>query len=653
MGQFHSALAPACLVLLAVISINTSAEDLETVVVTAARTPVNPDEVGSSMTIISAEEIEQRQVANLADILRDVPGLAVSRSGGPGASTQIRVRGAEANHVLVLIDGIEANDPAQGSEFNFANVLTDGIERIEVVRGPQSALWGSDALAGVINIITAPGAGPPTIAGYVEAGSFATRRAGGSIAAGADRYHFNLNGSVLDSGGTNVSRQGDEDEGFNEGTVSLNAAYTPAPELEFTVNARHEAATSQFDNVDFLITGLPSDSNSETETRLDYAGARAKLSLLDGHWEQRLGATFTGTRNDNFNDRLESGSGAGRKYRLEYQTSGLLETPRLLGSTHVLTFALEHELEDFRQRGPATPFGDPNQDLNVRTTAIVGEYRVRAAESLSFSAGVRHDANSDFADTTTLRFTATWDPPGLPGTRLHSTWGEGVKNPTFSDRFGFFAESVPPFIGNPDLKPESSQGWDAGVAQALFGGRLRLGVTHFRERLEDEIDSFVFDPSRNAFTAMNTGGTSWRQGIEVTAAADLSPGLKLNAAYTWLDAVQPDAAGGETQEVRRPRHVASINANYAFAGDRANINLNVAYTGAQSDTFFPPFPRPAEEVALRDFTLVTLAGSYRIAGNLSLYARVDNLLDRDYEEVFGYQAPGISASAGIRLSWQP
>ena len=562
-------------------------------------------------------------------------------------------RGAEANHVLVLIDGIEANDLAQGSEFNFANTLTDGIERIEIVRGPQSALWGSDALAGVINIISAPGAGPLTVGGYAEAGSFSTWRAGGNIAAGAARYHFNLNGSAQDSGGTNVSRKGNEDEGFAMGAVSLNAGYELRPNLEFTIHARHEASTSQFDNIDFLFTGLPADSNAETETKQDFAGARARLSLLDGHWEQRLGATFTGTRNDNFTDRVETGSGVGKKHRIEYQTSYLFDTTRVWGSTHVLTFAVEHELEDFRQRGPSTPFGDPNQDLSLHSTALVGEYRVRAAESFSFSAGVRYDANSDFADATTLRFTASWSPTMLPGTRLHSTWGEGVKNPTFSDRFGFFAASIPPFMGNPDLRPEYSTGWDAGVAQELYNSRARIGVTYFREKLEDEIDSFAFDPARNVFTAMNTDGTSRRQGIEVTASAELSLRLKVNVAYTWLAAVQPDPMRGMTPEVRRPGHVASVNANYAFAEDRANINVNVTYTGAQLDTFFPPFPRPPKGVTLHGYTLLTLAGSYRVTGNLSLYARVENLLDQDYEEVFGFRAPGVAAFAGIRLSLQP
>ncbi|MBI1732632.1 MAG: TonB-dependent receptor, partial [Gammaproteobacteria bacterium] len=172
------------------------ASPLETVVVTASRTAMPLAEVGSSVTVINSDELEDRQAVALSEILRDVPGFAVSRNGVLGSSTQIRVRGAEGNHVMVMIDGVEANDMAQGDEFNFAHLLAGDVDRIEIIRGPQSALWGSDALAGAVNIITRRGAGPAGARGYFEAGSFATLNGGASLSAGTDRYDFHLGGNV-------------------------------------------------------------------------------------------------------------------------------------------------------------------------------------------------------------------------------------------------------------------------------------------------------------------------------------------------------------------------------------------------------------------------------------------------------------------------
>lgn len=628
-----------------------TAADIETIVVTASRTPAPALEVGSSFTVITGEELERRQVPFLAEILRDIPGFAVSRSGGPGSTTQIRVRGAEANHLLVLIDGVEANDLAQGSEYNFANLLvTPGIERIEVIRGPQSALWGSDALAGVINIITAPGSGSPSVSGFLESGSFATRRAGGGFAAGTDRYHFNLNGAVLSAGGSNISRQGDEDDGFEHATLSLNAGYAPGPDIEIQLTAWHTESANQFDDIDFFSTGLPVDAEVETETVQDFGRAQARLSLLGGRWEHVAGGAYSGTENDNFSGTGETGSGRGRKYRFEYQSNYTVETAAPWNSVHVLSFVIDHELEDFTQRGPRTPFGDPNQDLELDSTGIVGEYRFKTEDSLSLTAGVRHDRNSDFADATTLRVTGAWTPSWPPGTRLHAAYGQGSKNPTFSERFGFFAESLVPFIGNPGLKPEASRGWEGGIDQALYSGNVRLGVTYFHEELEDEIDGFALVPARAAFTAINLDGTSVRQGVEITAGIDFPHGLNLHAVYTYLDATQPDATARRSREIRRPRHVAGINVNYVWADDQANVNLNLNYNGEQVDTFFPPFPASPERVMLRSFTLVTLAASYALTEQFSVYGRIENLLNQTYEEVLGFRAPGIGVHAGIRLT---
>ncbi|MCH7697136.1 MAG: TonB-dependent receptor [Proteobacteria bacterium] len=632
-----------------------NSEDLEIMLVTASRTPVSTNQIGSSFTVIDARQLKNRQLVSISEILRDVPGFSVSRNGVLGSSTQIRVRGSEANQVLVFIDGVEVNDLAQGGEFNFAHLLTSDIERIEVIRGPQSALWGSDALAGVINITSKRGAGPVSFSGFVEGGSFGTKRGGGNISGSGKNYHFNLAGSIIDSDGENISRQGDEDDGYENTSLSFSAGYEPNDDFSLSVTGRYTDATNQFDSIDFFVTGLPTDADNETDTVQYYGRIQAKLSLFNDQWQHILGSSISSTDNENFSAGIETTSNEGKKYKFDYQTNFFLETTDILNASHTFTFALEHEKEEFKQRGTATPFGDPNQDLQMDTTSIVGDYRVNVLDDLSLSGSVRHDINSDFQGSTTYRTTAAFVYPQT-GTRLHASYGTGVKNPSFTERFGFFATSIMPFVGNASLKPEQSRGWEIGVDQMFMDEKIRLGFVYFNERLQDEINGFVFDASIGAFggfTAQNVSGRSNREGVEVTAAIKLLDGLQLRGAYTYTDATEPDATGRQIQEVRRPHHIASLNMDYVFFNERAGLNLNINYNGEQIDLFFPPFPNPQQRVKLASFTLVSLTGSYQMNQNISLYGRIENLLDEEYEEVFGFQTPGIGVFAGVRFALQP
>jgi vitamin B12 transporter len=627
---------------------------METVIVSASRIPVQSHEVGSAVTVIGREELERRQLAPLSEVLRDVPGLAVSRSGVLGSFTQIRVRGAEAAQVMVLIDGVEANDIAQGSAFNFAHLLAADVEQVEVVRGPQSSLWGSDALAGVISIRTRRGDGAPSLSGFAEGGSFGTGYGGGSVSAGGDRWHFHGGGSWLESRGSDVSRGPGERDGYSNATLTASAGSEVTKHLSFEISVRHVDTRSEFDGaIDFdpdsPQAGLPVDSDDRTESRQTYAGAKARLRLLEGRWLHSLAGGFTGSDNDNFSGGIDAGRSRGRKYKLDYQTSLFLDTPQFGNASHSVTFAMDYEFEDFAQRGTATPFGDPNQDLDMESTGLVAEYRVSFGERLFLSAGGRHDDNSDFRDDATWRVTGSWLLPES-GTRLRGSYGTGSKNPTFTDRFGFFA-GTPFFVGNPRLKPQRSEGWEAGLDQEFADRRLRFEFTYFRHRLHDEIDGFFFDPALNAFTARNVDGTSRRQGIEISAAVSLSPGLEAHGSYTWLDATEPDAGGRQVREARRPRHSGSANLNYAFVGGRGNLNLNVNHTGAQQDVFFPPPFFIQRRLVLEGFTLVSLAGSWMLTDRVALYGRVENLLDERYEEVLGYRGPGIGAWAGVRINF--
>jgi vitamin B12 transporter len=618
----------------------------ETIVVTASRIPVPLSAVGSSVTVIEREQIERRESAFAVDLLRDVPGVAISQSGSIGSQTQLRMRGAEANQVLVLIDGIEANDPAGNAEFAFENLRTWDIDRIEVVRGAQSGLWGSDALAGVINVITRGADEETSVSGFAEGGAFDTFSAGTRIAGTLLGARTGLSVSRIDSGGSNSSRSGGEDDAYRNDTANLSLAISPADNVELEFNGRYADIHKEFDSTDWL-TGLPADTADETDMSLAYFGVRGTLSLLDQRWVQSLRTGWTRSDTDNSNEFGSNGSTDADRHAFYWQSTYHFTPASSDSAGNSLTLALDHEREDFSQRGTATVWGDPNQDQSDRNTALVAEGLFSPVARVSVSLSLRHDDNSNFDNINTYRATTAWTDE-TSGTRLHAAIGRGQKAPTFIERYGYFPGQ---FTGNPDLDPERSTAWEFGIDQALPAGNASVSATYFHEDLKDEIYGFAFDTQSLQTTAVNLPGTSKRRGVELTAMAQPVPALKLSAAYTYTDAAEPDAiTGDEVREIRRPRHAGSLGADWTTLDGRLQLNANFSYTGTRNDDYYPPtFIK--EVVGLGAYKLVSLAASWRLDESVRLYTRVDNLFDTSYEDVYGYNTPGIGAYAGLRLDF--
>jgi len=611
---------------------------LETLVVTASRTPIALSESGSAVSIITREDIERREAVSIADLLRDVPGIAVSSAGNLGSQTQLRVRGSEANHMLVMIDGIEANDPTAGDEFLFEHLSTTGIERIEIIRGPQSALWGSDAIGGVINVITRPAAGSRESSGFVEAGSFETARLGGRLATGGDRYQVALDVSYLDTEGTNISRSGDEQDGYRSGTINVSGQLNLWNHVGLTFSARHTDSKKDFDTIDFVQTGLSSDADLVADSAQSYLSVAASFRPV-GALTHDLKLTYLDTSSENLDGGVQTSALSADKLGLYYQASLELRGR----ATDSLTFALDHEQADFQQRGAASFFGDPNQDQTFDTTGLVVEYRLSPVERLNLSASTRRDKSSEFDAVTTYRLTGAYAlSDGKTG--LRASYGTGQKSPTFIERFGFFPNS---FLGNPDLRPEQSDGWEIGVDRGILDDRASISATYFNEELTDEINGFAFDAQTFQFTAVNESGPSRRRGIELAGSAQLSESIRLAASYTHLDSTQPDALGQQEDEIRRPDQMASLNLNYSPSA-RINLNFNLSYNGSQYDIFFPPFPNPSERQQLASYTLVGFAGSFELTDRIELFGRIENLLDENYEDVIGFATAGTGAYVGIR-----
>ncbi len=618
---------------------------LETVLVSAARQPVAISTVGSAVTVLDSELLEQRQTASLGEILRSVPGLSVNRVGGFGAQTQVRIRGGEANHTLVFIDGIRANDPAQNGEFNMAHLVNYDIESVEVIRGPQSALWGSDALSGVINITTkgvTDGVGGNV---FAEGGSNSWQNYGATAGYADDRLRANISANSLETDGENISRQGSEDDGYKNQTLNIGLGYQFLENLRIDSDLRYVESTTDFDATDFD-TGLPADSANKTDSDQLYGRVVAALNTFQDRWSHQLSYAVANTDNKNRSENTFAPTGFDiTKADADVVIYGY-QTSFEVVEGHTVTGAFERQDQDFKQRGP-TDFGDPNRDEQMDTNSWIFEYRAELTENLSLLASARNDDNSDFDDKSTGRLSAAWRIND-GNTKLRAAYGTGVKNPTFTERFGYFND----FVGNPDLKPEESTGWEVGVDQRLFADRVSLGLTWFQEELKDEINGFVFDPASGSFTAENEPGNSDRKGLEFNGSWLMVENLSLSVAYTWLDATEEDSFTSEdSNEIRRPKHIASAVLNWGFLDNRANLNLSVDYNGKQDDFFFPPVPPYQDRVDLDSFTLVNIAASYQLSPRVQFHARLENALDEDYEEVYGYVSPGQSVYAGLRYSF--
>jgi vitamin B12 transporter len=610
-----------------------AATSLEGVVISGSRTEATWTDTGSAITIITAEELEQRQIRFVSEALREVPGIAVSRLGPVGTNTQVRIRGAEANHTVVMIDGIKINDPFT-SEVDFAHLLAAQIDRIEILRGPQSVLYGSEAIGGVISIFTKRGA--PGVQGEAaaEGGSFSTFSGMAAVRGATQTVNYALSASGFTSDGTNVSRFGSEDDGYRNRTLYASAGWTPASGASLDASLRYRDSRSLFDPQDFGFPpgpafGLIVDGDRRTEGEQLDAKLRGRLTA--GALEHQLGFARTQTEEDTFADGVFSNGFEGKRDWFDYQGTWRFGRPNV---PQALTLAAEYERLQFESKGP-TPASAQNQMRENDKTAFAAEYRVRLPSLTALTLSARRDNHQLFEDATTYRITAA-QPLGQR-LKLRASYGTGIANPTFFELFGFIAGSFEP---NPALKPEESRGFDVGADFAIAESG-RLSITYFDANLENEIIG-TFDSATFRSSVANLSGKSKRSGFE--AEAQYSPGAHLTVwfAYTYTDAKQSDGQ----LEVRRPRHVGSAAITYALPSAAGAITLAVDYNGQQQDLDFRSFT--SARVTLRDYTLVRLAGQYAITRNVSLTARVENLLDQDYEEVFSYRPSGRAYYAGVQ-----
>jgi vitamin B12 transporter len=618
---------------------DTQSSDIEKISITGSRAPIDKATLAGSVSFIDEATINASGATTLPDLLRTFASVNVSQSGPTGTLTELRFRGSESNHILVLVDGVEINDIAQGGLVNFAHLLVSDIQEIELLRGPQSALWGTSAVSGVISITTKQANDGQKVTARVGLGNLSTQEFGLGYSQRNDGLAFSANLSHFTTDGDNISRDGNEDDGYKNTTIGANLRYIINDENKITATARYVDFESEFDAVDFFTTGLPIDADNTTEGDTLSSLLRWEYQPVDSIWSHSAAYQLSRNTNDNFSSGEFSGGSVGETQRLTFLNFFDLSQ---FGHTNTnannfINVGFDAVKEDFEQSGPIG-FGDPNQEQSNTTYSLLTDGQYAIFDNTYLSASLRRDNSDEFEDANSFRLGVSRQISD--DFKVFVSRGKAIKNPSFTERFGFFADT---FIGNPDLIPESSFSNEIGIEYNLLDG-IQTQLTYFDTELRNEINGFVFDPDTGGFTADNIDELSTREGVEFSASGSISE-LRWNVSYAYLDSQAPAEV-----ELRRARHTGSVSLQYQIA-DGQSLYLQGDYSGTKQDRFFPPFPQAAEVVTLDAYWLVSANYSVTVFDNAKLNVRVENLLDEGYEDVFGFVGQPRRVSANFQYQW--
>ena len=611
------------------------------IVVTATRAPTPIDQVAASVTVLDKAAIDRAQDIGVTELLVRTPGVTISRTGGYGTATSLRIRGAETDQTVVVIDGVKLNDPsAVGGGYNFGNLLVGDAARIEVLRGPQSILWGSQAIGGVVNIVTPLPDTPFGGSIDLEGGSRATANARAAIGGKTGKITWRLGGTSFTTDGISAiapAYGGTERDGYTNQTATGRLELALTPDLQLDLRGYYSHGNVELDgfNVD-------STDYSLNDEYVAYGGAN--FGLLGGRLRNRVGYSYTDTKRRNYGPsraRLLSFDAAGRNERLEYQ--GSLAIADGLNAI----FGAENERSRFRSVAPPAALTVPVTAPiggRARITSVYGKLNAEPLPGLTLSGGLRHDDHSRFGGKTLFEGGAVWAAP--TGTIVRANYGEGFKAPSLYQLFSEY--------GNVALRPERARGWEAGVEQRLLDGAVSIGATYFRRRTREQI-IFNSCPFGGVPTpiCIQPGTTIARfgyylnlaraeaHGIEAAASAKLGRNLTIDGNYSWT--VAEDRSPGATYGLwlpRRPRDAANASASYAWP-----FGLT---TGAAVRWSGKTFDNAANTTRLAGYTLVDLRAELPITKQLRLFGRIENLFDKEYQTVFRYGTLGRSVYAGAR-----
>ncbi len=605
------------------------------VVVSATKTEASPSTVGSTVDVITAEEIEQKQTNTLTDLLLDIPAIDVVRPGGPGGDTSVFIRGANPEHTLVLVDGIEVNDPISTSRaLNFSGFTLDDIERVEVLRGPQGTLYGSDALGGVIQVFTKKGEGEPTASFLAEGGSFETFRERISSSAGTDTWDYSVALGREDTAGISANDNPNgkaEDDGFGNTSGALRVGANPHP--QFGVNLFSRFYDSQAE-IDDGFGGGEDDPNRDFDITRQFYRGEVTTKFFNEVLEQVASISYSdhAFRDRDSADDLHPVDSLHSDFdssllKLELQNTVAISEH----ATIIIGIETEEEKGSSDSRGESAfgSFESVFLGQEAQTDGYYAQLTLTELEGFSTALGVRLDDHSTFGSAFTWRIAPTYLFPDT-ATRIRSSVGTAYKAPSL---FQLYSE-----FGRQDLQDEESIGVDVGVEQALFDEQCSVGLTYFYNELDNLIS---FDPNTFLFENIAEATT---QGLEFVASFVIQPEFTAKLGYTLLDA--DDEVTGEAL-IRRAKNQFSLLVTYE-PFERFSLATILRYVGTRPDNDFTSFP--AERVDLDSYTTLDLLLTYAISRRMKLFARVENIFDEKYETVLGYNSPRASAYGGVKFT---
>ena len=607
----------------------------DTIVVTANRSPQPLSRVGQSISIVDSAEIARRQTAGVADILRTLPGVAIARNGGIGTATSVFIRGADSDQTVSLIDGVKINDPSSpGGGFNFGNLLVGNIDRIEVLRGSQSVLWGSQAIGGVINMITRQPTNDLAINARGEYGFRNTANVVGNISGKYGPLSASAGGGYFRTDGISAfseARGGTERDGYDNygANANLNLALTDA----ISIDARGWYSNGKVGIDGFAPPSFAFGDTLETaKTReiVGYTGVNA--AFLDGRFRNRLGFAYTDTRRRNDDRGTQTFAGDGRNERLEYQGSFDI------ADGWQATAGLERETSRFT----SSSYGGAVTIGRAQIDSIYGQLVATPLAGLTLTGGVRHDDHDRFGGATTFGTSGVYTVAAT-GTVLRASYAEGFKAPSLFQLQSNF--------GNQLLRPERSKGWDAGITQAALGGAIEASVTYFKRNTTDLINFVSCVRPLLGICVNRPSGTydnvaqARADGVEFGLALRPVDALRVQANYTYTNATNrsPGNANFGKLLVRRPQHSVSTLVDYAWDFG-LSVGATLTHVGAS-------FDNAGNSRKVEGYVLADLRAAYPITPHIEIYGRIENLFDAGYETIYRYGQPGRAGYAGVRLRY--
>ncbi len=622
---------------------------LEGLVVTASPTPRRLASLSTHVTVLEGSRLRARGLTTVQGALRQVAGLSVARAGSVGASTSVFLRGGESDYLLVMVDGVQVNQP--GGAFDFSALTLDNVERIEIVRGPQSALYGSDAVAGVIQIITRSGEGPSRLQLRARGGSYHSLGWAADLSGGGERASYVLGLSRSTTSGILPLNNGDVHTAF-DGSADFRPDASTSARLSMRLGRRtyhfptdgsgNVVDRNQFTRTNDAVIGLGAERVIGRDLQL-----RAQLGFdrtVGGTEDAQDGPTDTlGYFASSSRDRVRRTSA---DLRASYRRAGMVAT-------------LGWELEEERQRSATesrTQWGSSSDESSYeRWNRAYYTYLSGTGGHGAFNLGGRLEDNERFGRLATWQAGGTWTPLGVDGPRLNASVGLGIKEPTFYENYATgFAR------GNPDLSPERSRSWEAGIEQRLFGGRLDLRASWFSQVFTDLIQYTATPPSPDAPNFYNVGKASAR-GAEMEARASVGA-LTFHGSWTGLrtrvlDSGLEGGVGGAFMKgrrlLRRPANTMTLGGTWS-TGTRASVNVDLRLVGTRDDRDFSTYP--AKRVTLGGYQDLTAGAELRVwpqvgdRPGLTVTVRGENLLNESYQEVLGFRAPGRALFLGVKMT---